>query len=214
MADAAEHGVRRAHHVLTLLMIARLGGHGPDHGQPVRLRSEPRQMLAEHHARRLRLDGLRLPLLLAARLGVERVEVAHRAPHREDDQVHPRCFRSARGRRQAAPQPVEQRHPQRGPGEAAEHGPPCDPLVEPVGRVSHSHGMPPNRAHVLRHWMNRNSRVLRSAQITLPHPVARSSADMISCTASARSSALGRRESTARKTTSIASRGAWLVTSS
>ena len=214
MTDAAEHRVGRPHHILPLLVIARLGGHGADHGQPVRLGGEPWQMLAEQHARGLRLDRLRLPLLLAARLGVERVEVAHRAPHRENDQVHARLTGGGGRRGQVASDRVEQRHAQRRPRDPTEHGPPCEPFVEPVGHAPYLHGMS-LRAEVLRrHWMNRNSRVLRSAQITLPHPVARSSADMISCAASVRSSALGRRESTDRKTTSIASPGAWLVTSS
>ncbi len=115
--DAVDLRVARPHEICALLVGPGLGGHRPDHGQPFGHPGEFRQMLAEQHAGRLRLDRLRLPLLLAAGLRVERVEMAHRPAHRQHDHAGIAPLRGQGGlcRHGPARDRVEHRHAQGGP---------------------------------------------------------------------------------------------------
>ena len=87
MADGVDLRIARPHQIRPLLVGPGLGRHGPENRQPVRHAGELLHRLAEDDSRGLRLDDARLPLLLAARLGIEGVEVAHRPAHEERDDV-------------------------------------------------------------------------------------------------------------------------------
>ena len=87
MADGVDLRIARPHQIRPLLVGPGLGRHGPENRQPVRHAGKLLHRLAEDDSRGLRLDDARLPLLLAARLGIEGVEVAHCPAHEERDDV-------------------------------------------------------------------------------------------------------------------------------
>ena len=193
MADGVDLRIARPHQIRPLLVGPGLGRHGPENCQPVRHAGELLHRLAEDDSRGLRLDDACLPLLLAPRLGIEGVEVAHRPAHEERDDVRAGGERLGRkAARRISKERVDRRHAEgraRDPGDGAATG---------------ETGIEPGEIHCRPHWMKRNSRVLRSAQIRLPQPVRRSTAPRISSRASFRSSSSGSRERTERKMTSTA----------
>ena len=141
MPDAVDHRIARPHQVLSLLVGAGLRGERADHGQAIGQPGEFLEALPEDDARRLRGNRLRLPLLVAARLGVEGVEVAHRALHHQIDDVLSVGFRTVRGGCQLPRDRRQEADAERCPRDVAEHLATGD-RVEPVVVLRHKPLLP------------------------------------------------------------------------
>ena len=172
MADAVDHRVARPHQVLPLLVGACLRGERPDHGQAIGQAGEFLEALPEDDARRLRGNRLRLPLLVAARLGVEGVEVAHRTLHHQIDDVFGLWLLPIHGGLQLPRQARQEADAERCPRDVAEHLATGE-RIEPVVLLRHKPLLPKRS----RYWMKMNSRVLSRAQMRLPTPACGVSAD-------------------------------------
>ena len=132
MTDAVELRVTRPHEVGALLVGPGLGGERADDGEPVGEPGQPRQVLAEPDARKLRGDRTGLPLLLAAGFRIEGVDVAHRSTHHQRDHVHAAGGRVGCGRCSPC-DGFQERETKRGPRGIAKERAAGEPVIADRG---------------------------------------------------------------------------------